>query len=153
MPVCLIRDDDELNVPFVKSPIDEYRGTGKLVKKLVKNVERVQSPSCVHRCMGHQMTGSCSCDSRLVQLRQQIDEIDEIMKDYDKDTLVGFGKYKTSKWYMMYDDGYIRGVKSWSDWYLKNCTNKGKFYEYLILLKQRMEICDDIRYIRNPNFD
>jgi hypothetical protein len=75
------------------------------------------------------------------------------MKAYDENALVGFGKYKASNWYMMYNDGYISGAKSWSDWYLKNCTNKGKFYEYLVLLKRRMELCNETHHIRNPNYD
>jgi hypothetical protein len=156
MSVCLIRDDDELCVPIAPSPIDAYRGTGKTYMKVIglkKRTEIVRSSECAYRCMSHQLGGGCNCDESVKMNRDFIDEIDEEMKAFDKNTLVGFGKYKNSKWYTMYDDGYERGVKSWSDWYLKNCTNKGKFYQYLRLLKERSELCDEIRYTQNPNFD
>ena len=86
MPQCMILDDDEMCVPFAKSPIDAYRGTG---------VKYIQSNKCKYLCMGHHMTASCCCDDRLIKNCLRLDELREMMKEYDDKTIVGFGKYKT----------------------------------------------------------
>jgi hypothetical protein len=146
MSKCLIVDEDELCVPFAKSPIDEYRGTGK---KLVRT-EFVQSTNCKYRCMGWHMTGSCCCEDRYGKLMIRLNEVREILKNYDGNQSVTFGKYKGNRWCIML---ICRESKSWCQWYIKNCTNKGDFYEYLVLLKEEEELMDSLTRINNPNYD
>lgn len=140
---CLIVDDDnEVCIPFTESPLDAYRGRG-----IYK-----QSLECKYNCIPHLIGkgNTCFCNDRVEKLYEQKAKLKTILDTLNGEQLVGFGKCKFLKWCSMFDGNEI---SSWSNWYLRTCTNKGKFYEYLELLRKYKEIEHDIRTTENPNYD
>ena len=152
MSKCLIVDDDEMCVPFAKSPIDEYRGTGKKMyyKTVISKKVFISSNICRWRCIPSQLSNDCQCESKYSHYSILLEIAEEKIAVYDGNQRVGFGKFKDYKWNIMMLN---RESKSWCDWYIKNCSNKGDFYKYLVLAKEISVLKDDIRYITNPNYD
>jgi hypothetical protein len=148
MPGCLILDDDELQVPFVKSPIDEYRGTGKKVVR----ASYIKSSECKFRCIPHQIGkgNTCMCNDKHDKLTKRLAEVRLLMDAYNGNQYVNFGKFATCKWQNMCRD---KDRLSWTEWYLKNSTKRDLFYEYLVLLSEEDELLKSIRDIENPYYD
>lgn len=148
MPGCLILDDDELHVPFAKSPIDEYRGTGK---KVIRNTY-IQSLECAFKCIPHQIGkgNTCDCNDREKHLSQKMADIKEQLTKYDDRQQVSFGKYKGYRWCNMFGG---KESLSWVKWYIKNCSNQSDFYEYLVLHNEYIEIESQWRSVKNPYYE
>ena len=130
-------DEDEKQIPFAKSPIDEYRGTGKKVN------------TCRWRCIESQL-GGCNCEEKYAVKSNLLQIVQDKLKAFDDQQKVGFGKYRGYKWWDMMQS---RETTSWSEWYINNCNNKGKFFNYLVLAKEEDDLKKDIRYITHPSFE
>jgi hypothetical protein len=158
MSKCLIVDDDELLnvtvneercVPFAESPIDEYRGRQR-VRYIKSEKVFVSSNICRWRCIPSQLNSDCKCESQYNHYRILLELAQEKIALYDGRQTVGFGRFKDYQWCNMLIN---TESKSWCDWYIKNCSNKGDFYKYITLSKEEKKLKDDIRYITNPNYD
>ena len=133
---CMIMDSD-----------DEDDTTAK--KVVASEFER--SNKCDFRCCYSMDYGNCCCNSRYASLKKQNDEAYEVLKKHDGKQRVTFGKFKDQNtWERMFINDE---VSSWSNWYIKNCTNKGDFYHYLVAFRTNKNTCDEMHRIANPNYD
>ena len=147
MSKCLILDDDEMCVPFAKSPIDDYRGSGKSLE--VWNWCNYEEEACKWNCVGSTYNkGMCRCVPREKWISQRIDVLRKLLSS-EHGYIVSFGKHKGSTFKnVLYDN------KEYCDWFRKNATDKKHpLIEYIDKSYELKEQLDDYYRIHNPRHD
>jgi hypothetical protein len=108
------------------------------------------SSICRWRCMESQLNNRCICETKYDHDRILLEIAQDKLKAFNDEQKVGFGKFRDFKWWDMMK---TPETKSWSDWYIKNCNNKGEFYRYLVLAKEEDDLKQEMKFITNPFFD